>query len=1026
MTNYKQVNNLIGWLVFIAALIVYTMTLEPTVSWWDPGEYILTAYKLEIGHPPGSPTYALLGRLFSMFAFGDTSKVAFAINMLSAVCSALVIMFLFWIITMMLKKLALQKDEVLSKAKAGAIFGSGIVGAMAFAFSDSFWFSAVEAESYAVSFFCTTLVFWIALRWEQEEDFGKGLRWLIFISLIVGLAIGIHTLNLLALPAICYIVYFKRYTFSWKGFIITGLVSLGVIVALLFIIVPYTVSLSSDFELFFVNVIGLPFGSGAIIWFVLLGAALVYGIYWTHKHQKAVLNAVVLAVTFVIIGYSTFFVIVIRANADPPINENDPEDAIALLSYLNREQYGTWPLVKGQYYNAPIIARSEGKDIYLKDKKKGKYVVVEKRTEYTYDPNFTTLFPRMYSNQRKQHIDLYKAYGNIKGRPVQYTDPYTGETKTAMVPTFGENLRFFFTYQVGHMYFRYFMWNFVGRQNNIESQGEVSHGNWKSGIPFVDTPRIGPQNDLPPSMQNPANTAFYFLPLILGLIGLYYHYKTRKNDAWVIFVLFFMTGLAIIIYLNQYPLQPRERDYAYPGSFMAFCMWIGIGTYGIWDFVSTKLKKRKNLGVAVAVSAVCFLAVPTIMGSSGWESHDRHGKWAAHDWAVNYLESCAPNAILFTNGDNDTFPLWYAQEIEGVRTDVRVVNYVLAGGAWYCHQLQRKAYESEPLPLSLSYDDYRKGTNDQSFVIKREDDTRVELKDLIRFIGSDREGTYRVIDGTKYNFFPTEKVKLTIDVEAAVKSGTVPADKADEVPKVLEWDLNTDNILKNELMLLDLLANNNWERPIYFASPSAVSKVFNLDQYMHQEGMAYRLRPYKAVDVIKGLGGVDPAISYNLLVNKFRWGFLNKDNVVVDRESERNALFAKEAYRHTAAALIAVHQYDSAVQVLDKCIEFFPNKKIPFDQYMISFAEMYYDAHAPEKGDQLLLDIADRFEEDLLYYARLTGHVADEYDYDRQVALAIIQRLSQIAKDKGRTEVYEKINDVFNNHLRLLMPADMG
>ncbi|MFA8451506.1 MAG: protein O-mannosyl-transferase family [Bacteroidales bacterium] len=1022
MTNYRKINNLIGWLIFIVALIVYILTLEPTVSWWDPGEYILTAYKLEIGHPPGSPTYGLLGRFFSLFAFGDTSNVAFAINMLSAVASALVSMFLFWIITMLTRKVATRYDSELSKSQIIAIFGSGIVGSLAFAVSESFWFSAVEAESYAVSYLCTTVVFWTALKWEREKDFSKGLRWLIFISLIVGLAIGIHTLNLLALPAVCYVVYFKRYKFSVKGFIAAGITSIVLVAAILFILVPYIVKISSALEIFFVNDLGLPFNSGTIVWFVILFAAIIYLIIWTHKHKKVVLNAIMLSITFVIIGYSTFFVIVIRANADPPINENDPEDAIALLSYLNREQYGTWPLFKGPYYNAVPTGKINGSKVYTKDRKTGKYVVVDQKFEYTYPPEFTTIFPRMFSNQRKSHIELYKSYGKVIGKPVSVTDPYTGESKVEYVPTFGENLRFFFSYQLGHMYFRYFLWNFAGRQNNIESQGEVNHGNWKSGIGFIDTPRIGPQSDLPPSMQNPGNTAFYFLPLILGLYGLYYHSKTQKNDAWIVFVLFFMTGIAIIIYLNQYPQQPRERDYAYPGSFMAFCMWIGIGVYGLYDWLGKTMREHKKTAVAFAVSIVCFLAVPTIMASSGWEPHNRHGKWSAHDWAVNYLESCAPNAILFTNGDNDTFPLWYAQEIEGVRTDVRVVNYVLAGGAWYCHQMMRKAYESDKLPLTLGYDDYKKGTNDQTFVIKRKDGRRVELEDLIRFVGSTKEGTYHEVEGKKYNFLPTNKVKLTINKNAALKSGTVPASKASEIVSDFEWDIKTENILKNDLLLLDLISTNNWERPIYFASPSSVYNVLNLNKYMHQEGMAYRLRPYPAVDVVDGIGGVDPNISYNLLVNKFRWGFLNKDNVVVDRESERNTFFAKEAYRHTASALISVQKNDSAVMVIDKCLEFFPNKKFSYDRYMIPFVQMYYDAGATEKANNLLMDIATRYEQDLDYYARLNGKVAQEYDYDRQIALAVIQNLYQLAKEKNQTEIYEKVNQIFQNHLTLYMP----
>ncbi|MFA8300453.1 MAG: DUF2723 domain-containing protein [Hyphomicrobiales bacterium] len=1025
MRNFKQTNNIIGWIMFIAATLVYILTIEPTVSWWDPGEYILTAYKLEIGHPPGSPTYALLGRFFSLFAFGDTSKVAIAINMLSAVCSGLVIMFLFWIITMITKKIATQHGAQITRSKAIAIFGSGIVGAAAFAVSDSFWFSAVEAESYAVSFFFTTLVFWIALKWENTENEAASLRYLIFICLLIGLALGIHTLNLLSIPAVFFIVYFKKYKkVTFKGFIWTGILSIIFIAVILFGIVPYTVKLSSDFEIFFVNELGLPFNSGTIIWYLIVAIVLIWAIIYTQKKRKRIWNAIVLGITAIMIGFSTFTVIVIRANADPPINENDPENAIALLGYLNREQYGSWPLLKGPYYNAPIVGKVDKGWVYNKDEAKKKYVKVDRRFDYKYDPSFITMFPRMYSNQRSGHIELYKEYGNVKGRPIQYTDPYSGKQKIEYVPTFGENLRFFFTYQLGHMYFRYFLWNFAGRQNNIESQGEVNHGNWKSGINFIDAPRIGSQNDLPPSMKNPGSTAFYFLPLILGLIGLFYHSNKRKNDAWVIFVLFFMTGIAIIIYLNQYPLQPRERDYAYPGSFMAFSMWIGIGVYAIYDYLSKKIKSNKKTIIAIVATVVCFFAVPVIMGSSGWESHNRSGKWAAHDWAVNYLNSCEPNAIIITNGDNDTFPLWYAQEIEGVRTDVRVVNYVLSGGAWYCHQLMRKAYQSDPLPLSLGYKDYQKGTNDQLFVFSQEDSPRVELSNVLKFVESDNPQTYQEIDGKRFNYVPTKKLKLTVNKQAAISSGTVPESKANEIPDVLEWDIKGESLLKNELLLLDIIATNNWERPIYFASPGAAAKVLNLNMYMHQEGMAYRLRPYPAVDVIPNLGGVDTEISYDLLVNKFRWGFLNKDNVVVDRESMRNSTFVKEAYRHLANALLIENKKDSAVMVVDKCLEFFPYKKFIYDQYMLPFVEIYYKADAIDKGNEMVLQMFNRYEEDLQYYEELTGRVAQEYDYERQVALAIEQRLYQIAETYKQDEIANKIRDSLLSKLQYSLPEN--
>ncbi|MFA8301070.1 MAG: protein O-mannosyl-transferase family [Hyphomicrobiales bacterium] len=1004
--NFKKINNIIGWVLFFIATIVYTLTIEPTQSWWDPGEFIATSYKLQVGHPPGAPTFALLGRLFSLFAFGDGANVAFAINMLSAVASAASVMFIYWIIVMLGKKIIRQEGEI-STSKQIAVLGSGIIGALALTFSDSFWFSAVEAEVYALSCFFTAITFWVALKWENEVDKGEGagLRYLIFLFFLIGLAVGVHMLNLLTIPAVFYIVYFKKYKFSNKGFIYTGILSVIFLAIVLFGIIPLVVKFSFLFDYVFVNGFGLPFNTGTIFYFILIVAGLIFGIRYTQKHKKHYLNAALLGLTFLLVGYSTFFTIVIRSNANPPINENSPTDAVSLLSYLNREQYGSWPLMKGQYYNAPLVDTEETSNVYAKDEEKGEYKVIDKGFEYIYDDRFVTMFPRMWSNQKPAHVKIYKQYGNIKGKPVEVVDPYTGETKIEMVPTFGENLRFFFTYQLGHMYFRYFLWNFVGRQNDIESQGEILNGNWKSGIDFIDSALIGPQDNLPKSMENPGSTAFYFLPLLLGLIGLFYHIGKSGKDAWIVFILFFLTGIAIVFYLNQYPYQPRERDYAYAGSFMAFCIWIGLGVLALYDFVSVTLSQKMRKVAAVGVTVAALLLVPTIMANSGWDLHNRQGKTSALDWAKNYLNSCEENAIIFTNGDNDTFPLWYAQEVEGYRTDVRVVNHMLAGGAWYCHQMGRKVYDSDRIPLTLDPSDYDRGNNDQVFVDTR-NNKRVELIQIIKWIKSKNKATYRQLTSNKsIKFLPTNKLKLSIDKEAALRSGTVPTDKADQIVDEFSWNIKSGSIMKNDVLLLDLIASNNWQRPVYFVNPSAVSKTLGISKYMHREGLAFRLRPYPAEDYVEGTGGIDIDRTYKVLIEDAKWGNLNKDNVTVDRESVRNTYFAKDAYRHLANALVLEEDNNKAVEVLDKAIEFFPNNKIAFDYYMLSYAELYYQAGAVDKGNEMVTALSKRYFEEIIYFNKFDDSQYFAVDYNNRLAMDVIRRLAQMAEENKQSDL---------------------
>jgi hypothetical protein len=1026
MRKFKKLNNWIGWAVFAIAAFVYLSTIEPTASWWDPGEYIATSYKLQVGHPPGAPLFQMMGRFFSLFSFGNTAHVAMMINIMSALASAFTILFLFWTITLFAKKIYLHKSNgELTKGQMWAILGAGAVGALAYTFSDSFWFSAVEAEVYATSSFFTAITFWAILRWEEVADQRTGFRWILLIAYLTGLAIGVHMLNLLTIPAIVYVYYFKKYKFSWKGFIWAGIVALGLLAIVMYIIIPQVVNFAGQFELFCVNSLGLPFNVGTVIYFAVLIGLLAYGIYYTQKNGKVVYNTALLALTFVLIGYSSFLMLVIRANADTPINENDPKNAVSLLAYLNREQYGTWPLLYGQYYNAPVIGQKDGTPVYKRDDKKGKYVVVDdkKQTIPVYDPRFETIFPRMWSNQKPIHIKIYKsqAYGGTSGTPIR-VDMGDGKSKVLIRPSFFTNLKFFFTYQLDHMYIRYFLWNFVGRQNNIEGQGEINHGNWVSGINFIDKARLGDQAHLPASMRNPARARLYFLPLILGLLGLFFHYSKNKKDTWVVGMLFFMTGIAIIIYLNQTPVQPRERDYAYVGSFYAFAIWIGLGVLALYE--ATKKYFRKKEVAAIGVTVLSLLLVPANMAKEEWPSHDRSGKYSARDFAVMYLKSCPPNAILFTNGDNDTFPLWYAQEVEGIRTDVRVVNYMLAGGSWYVDQMFKQEYNSAPLPLSISSEKYDRG--DMNYipvypVIKG----AISLTDAIDFVRNDDPRTKMPLqDGDKIDYLPGKELILKVDSAEVVNSGTVSPKDAGKIVKEIRWKITQGYLYRSDIMLLDLIAHNHWKRPICFANPSSVRKVFNVLKYCQMRGLVYQFVPVPSMDYIKGVGGVSPDSSYRILMDKkVRWGRLNMPDVHVDRESFRNSVIAKQSYIREAQALADLHKYDSTVKVLDKGLSFFPNNKFPFDYYTIHWAMLYYQAGATAKGNQVVEKIYNRYMEDLKYYNKLNDTFASYYDNEIREALAALQQMVQLTKEFHQNKLSAKISKGFYGELKQMEGA---
>ncbi len=1055
---YQKLNNLLGWITFGIATAVYFLTLEPTASWWDCGEYIATAFKLQVGHPPGAPTFQLLGRLFSLLANGDTSKVAVMINSMSALSSSFTILFLFWTITMLAKKIVAPKGDM-DNGKMIAILGSGFIGALAYTFSDSLWFSAVEGEVYAMSSFFTAIAFWVILKWEIVADQKHSLRWLVFLAFLIGLSIGVHLLNLLAIPAIAYVYYFKKNTPTWKGIVVTGLGSILILAFIMYGVIPDIVNLYSKTEIIFVNSFGLPFNSGTIVFTLAIIAMIVTGILYTgkptakitpfaicggffmllvlagssdagnfffrliivglaillvYKTQKSrhILNTILLAFAFLIIGYSSFIVLVIRANSNTPINENNPKDAVTMLSYLNREQYGDRPLFYGQYYNAPLVDYTDNTPIYAKDAKAGKYIIVDARkgTVPVYDEQFMTIFPRMYSNQKPSHVTAYENWGAIKGVPVKVTKR-DGTTETITKPTFGENLRFFFTYQIGHMYLRYFMWNFSGRQNDVEGHGGIQDGNWITGIKFFDEARLGNLDKFPEGWTNPAHNKFYMLPLILGLIGFFYHLNRDGKDTFVISLIFLMTGLAIIIYLNQTPQQPRERDYAYSGSFYAFAIWIGLGVLGVIEGLKYILKKiTKNPSVPAILATVLCLAVPAVMAEQGWDDHNRSGKYAARDFAFSYLDSCQDEAILFTNGDNDTFPLWYAQEVENHRTDIRVVNFMLASGDWYIHQMGKKVYDSDPMPLSLKPEQYSKGSNDILPVVElNPKGEHISIREIIKFI-SDENNRRDFGDGQLLSYLPTKKIRIPVDTAALKRSNLIPEEMKGRLVPYIDFTIRKNYFYKNDLMLLDIIATNDWKRPIYFTSPSAIGGALDVDKYCHLEGMVYKLMPVVAENYIRGIGGVSTDTCYDRLVNVCKWGNLHDPKVVIDRESYRNAQIPRQNYMRVAQSLLMKGKKAEAIKALDTCMYYFPANKIRLDKYMMPFAEIYFAAGDSIKGVKMTQDLYKMFIDELTYFNSLEPRFDKQFEQEKGDNYALLQRLGQMAEMYDQKDLADKIN----------------
>lgn len=998
MELQKKTNNLLGWAVFIVSLIVYLLTLEPTVSFWDCGEFIAAAHKLQVPHPPGAPFFLLVQRVFSLAA-PSNAHVALFMNAFSAIASAATIMFLYWTIVRLV--LRFKNDKEIPET---VLYGSAIIGALAFAFTDTFWFSAVEAEVYALSSLFTAVVFWAILRWEAESSQKHANRWILFIAYLMGLSIGVHLLNLLAIPAIALIAYFKKYKPASKGVLAT-LISSGV--AILFImygIVQGIPALARKFEVLFVNSFNMPFNSGLLFFIVLLLGLLVVVVAISHQKNKPLLNLAAMSVLLICMGFSSYASIIIRSAANPPMDENNPENAYALVNYLNRSQYGQTPLVSGHYYNAPAVDVEKGKTEYYPGDEE--YIKVASSAEYQFDKRFKTLFPRMYSSQ-SNHVHGYKMWGKIEGRKV------TVGSETATIPTFGENIRFFVSYQLGYMYFRYFMWNFAGRQNDKQGHGDVLNGNWLSGIGFIDKARLGHNGTQPASLSNPETTNRYFmLPLLLGLLGAFFHYKKSRNDFWVVALLFFMTGIAIVLYLNQTPYQPRERDYAYVGSFYAFSIWIGIGVISLYSFFVKKLPAIPHVP-----TLVLGLAVPALLLAQNYNDHDRSGRYFVRDTGKNYLNTCAPNAVLFTYGDNDTFPLWYAQDVEETRPDVRICNVTLLHSDWYINQMKQKTYDSEPLPITMASDKYV--YNNRNAVLIRDDvEQAIELSRLIEFTLNDNErAKLQTRGGESYNYMPTRNFKITVNKQAVIESGTLSASRFNEIADTIFISYKGNYVTKSDLAILDMLANNNWQRPLYFDLGVVQTMNIDLEPYLYDEGLAYRFLPIKKE---KGVQTTNTAVLYENLMEKYQWGNIDNPDIhiCINTRNTIEATDIKHNFYQLASALFIESEKEKTEKAIDKLYSILPPERYKTSLTDVANASIYYRLNKSEKADKLLKTIALQRIDNIEFYLSLGENYIDTYQRFIDQESSILKEILGLLDENKRVELSALIDQKLDAVLR--------
>ena len=1094
MKQYRLVDNILGWVVFFIAAFVYCSTIEPTASFWDCPEFIVTGYKLEIGHPPGAPFFMLTANLFSQFV-SDPSQVARMVNTMSALLSATCIMFLFWTISHLARKLLIDKWEELTMSKLIAIEGSGLVGALIYTFSDTFWFSAVEGEVYAYSSAFTAIVFWLILKWEDHADEPHSDRWLVLITYMTGLSIGVHLLNLLCIPAIVLVYYYRKTpNANLKGSLIALAISFVIVAAVLYGVVPGIITVGGWFELFFVNVLGCPFNTGEIIYIILLVTTVIWGIYESYVDKSvkrsniafllsiamlgipfygygwsAVLigiiilaalyfivnkkitvdgkkiqlvsarikNTSLLCMLMLMIGYSSYALIVIRSAANPPMDQNSPEDIFTLGSYLSRDQYGDRPLLYGQAYTSQVKLEQdgnmckpvykEGAPVYQRKEKASKdekdsYFVVSHKNKLQYAQNM--IFPRMYD---QDHASAYESWlGGVEGKEVPYDR--CGENITVKVPSMWDNLRFFLSYQCNFMYWRYFMWNFAGRQNDIQGNGEKEHGNWITGISFIDNAMYGDQSMLPDELKaNKGHNVFYCLPLLLGLIGLFWQaYRGQKGirQFWVVFFLFFMTGLAIVLYLNQTPQQPRERDYAYAGSFYAFAIWCGLGVAGILDLIKQKFNKD-NVALAALVS-IASLLVPIQMASQTWDDHDRSNRYTCRDFGQNYLMSLQEKShpILFTNGDNDTFPLWYNQEVEGVGTDARVCNLSYLQTDWYIDQMKRPAYKSPSVPITWPRLDFCSGTNEyveinaeakqQVLDFYKENpeaakaqfgDEPFELKNILKYWVRSKDANM--------HFIPTDTVYVTIDKEAVKKSGMLMA--SDSIPDRMVISLAGKNALyKGDLMMLEMIAQCNWTRPVYVAITVGENNYMNLGDNFVQEGLANRITPFTTN--VEGAKNFDTERTYHNIMKRFKFGNLKQKGLYIDETTMRMCYTHRRLMAQLALQLIAENKNQKALKVLEKASVEIPSYNVP-NNYMsgsLDIAKSYAFLGQKAKAKVLVEQVFKNASQYMRWYLSQDNNDFMLSQRECMTQLMIMQQTAEVATMVDKV-LGNKLNDQINS-----------
>ena len=1073
--NDKKLNLIIGWLCFLISFIVYYLTAEPTVSFWDTGEYITTSAKLQVGHPPGAPLYQMLGAIFSIFAF-EKENIGFTMNLMSGFTSALTISFMYWSIVLILKKLTTDIEDTIKKHLI--VSSSAFIGSISFAFTDTFWFSAVETEVYAMATLIMAIMFYLGLRWEFDMHKGRGNKWLLLICFMIGLSFGVHFMGLLVIPAIVMIYYFKNQKEILKslnlqpfiGFIIANAVGIAILMGIFKLLLPNTLKFFSATELLFVNNLGLPFNSGTLVAFIVLIYIFYFLINYTRKKGFINANTFTLCFLFIFIGFSSWLILPIRANADVVVNENDPSNARELLAYYNLEQYPKTylfygPLFSDQY--SGLDKKNPYKDDnpkYEKDIIKKKYVIVNdyKNAVQNYNSEHASILPRMWSTEHAKNYLNYTGYLDFKIKPryaseselidfikdfeekinsneIDYEDFHNflrqyGQFLNIEKPSFISNLYYLFDYQIGYMYWRYFMWNFSGRQDDIQGKMDM-HGNWISGINFVDEWTLGvSQKNLPKDvLNNKARNTYFLLPLILGLIGLYFLYNTNKEYFWILILFFLFTGLAIQVYTNVRPFEPRERDYSVVGSFYVFSMIIGLGSY----YVSVMFEKIKTKGATILSFILCLLFVPVNLAMNNWDDHDRSDRYTAYEMAVNYLESCDKNAILFTIGDNDTFPLWYAQEIEGIRTDVRVVNTSLLSTDWYINQMKRKAYESDPIPSSLSADKYRHGTRD--YIIKEEisQDT-VDVNVFMDFITQD-EKDYKygeILKRQGYdvaglrsqdynaNFLPTENVRIPVNIDNVIKNSIVGEKYLGLIEEEIFIKIKSQALYKNRLIMLDIIANNNWERPIYFTGGAFGDEDYLwMKDFLQLDGMCYKLVPIKTpIDKSNPyeMGMIDSEKMISI-VDKWNWGIEDKKNIYLDVESRKNSITYRSNISRLVNQLIFENKLIEAEKIIDKCMEKFPANKFGYYTLLEPFINSYYEIKKEEKARKLFDEIAEKYQEKLFYYSGLDNSNKNKYAEEIYTDIERYRSLVDVMINFEDGEFLETRMQEFNNYLDLFL-----